>query len=299
MIKEWIEEYNPKNEEEILSTLREIMQKIALAGLSRTDFFGKAAFYGGTALRIFYGMDRFSEDLDFSLLEQNPDFSLTPYFSAIVTEFEALGMKVNIQEKKKQKQTAIDFAFLKSETLLKEIVLEDIVAQAGIKSNKSIKIKIEVDRQPPLGFETEEKLLICPFSFYVNCFTLSSLFAGKIHALLFRKWKNRIKGRDWYDMEWYIRRGVPLDVNHFLQRAKDTGDWKEENITREQILALLQERIETVSIESAKEDIIRFIPDDEKLEIWSPKYFSDLITKMKFDEKFIILEGKHNCPTKP
>lgn len=283
MIKEWIKEYHPKNEEEILSAMREIMQEITLAGLSRTDFFGKASFYGGTALRIFYGLDRFSEDLDFSLLAPNPDFSLTPYFSAIVSEFEALGMKVDLKEKKKKVITAIDSAFLKSETLLKEIVLVDIVKQTGIKSNKLIKIKMEVDREPPLGFETEDKLLIRPFSFYVNCFKLSSLFAGKIHALLFRKWGNRVKGRDWYDMEWYIRKGVPLDVNHFLQRAIDTGDWEENEISSTQILELLRERIENVSIESAKEDIVRFIPDDEKLNIWSSRYFLDLIAQLKFD----------------
>ena len=94
MIKDWIAEYKPTNEEETLSALREIMQEIALAGLSRTDFFEKAAFYGGTALRIFYSLDRFSEDLDFSLMEKNPDFSLEPYFTAIVTEFEAIGMTV-------------------------------------------------------------------------------------------------------------------------------------------------------------------------------------------------------------
>lgn len=283
MIKEWIAEYNPQNEEETLSALREIMQEIALAGLSRTDFFDKAAFYGGTALRIFYGLDRFSEDLDFSLLEPNPNFSLESYFPAIVTEFEALGMTVSIQEKDKKIKSPIESAFLKSETIWKELILEDIVKQAGIKSNKSIKIKIEVDRNPPLGFETEEKLLLRPFSFYVKCFTLPSLLAGKMHALLFRKWKTRVKGRDWYDMEWYIRKGVPLDVSHFLQRAKDTDDWKEENITPEQILELLHSKIEAVSFDNIKEDVVRFIKDDGKLNIWGPTYFKDLIGRMKFE----------------
>src|SRR5690606_33317669 len=195
MIKEWIEEYNPKNEEEILSALREIMQEVALAGLSRTDFFEKAAFYGGTALRIFYGLDRYSEDLDFSLLEVNPDFTLEPYFSAILQEFEALGIHVSIKEKAKTKESSVDSAFLKAETIWKEIVLEDIIKQTGVRSNKNIKIKIEVDRNPPLKFSTEEKLLIRPFSFYVNCLTRSSLFAGKMHALLYRKWIGRVKGR--------------------------------------------------------------------------------------------------------
>jgi predicted nucleotidyltransferase component of viral defense system len=283
MMKDWIAEYNPQNEEETLAAMREIMQEIALAALSRTDFYKKAAFYGGTALRIFYGLDRYSEDLDFSLLESDPNFSLAPYFSVIFYEFESLGIRVSIREKDKRIKTPIESAFLKSETIWQELVLEDVVKQHGISSNKSIKIKIEIDRIPPLGFETEEKLLVRPFSFYVNCFSLSSLFAGKLHALLFRKWKNRVKGRDWYDMEWYIRKGVPLNTQHFLNRALETKDWKEETITSEQILQLLTEKINNVSFEAVKEDVRRFIPNDEKLKIWSVNYFKDLIQKMKFE----------------
>ncbi len=284
MIKQWIKEYNPTNEEEILSALREVMQEIALAGLSRTDFFKKAAFYGGTALRIFSGLDRYSEDLDFSLLEPMPDFSLEPYFNSILDEFEALGLSVSIREKKKTKQTTIDSAFLKAETIWKEIVLEDLIKETGVRSNKTLKIKIEVDRNPPLDFQTEEKLLLRPFSFYVKCFTQPSLFAGKLHALLFRKWKNRVKGRDWYDLEWYIKKRIPLDLNHFLTRAKDTGDWMEETITKEQVLELLNSKIESVSVESIKEDVVRFIKDDEKLAIWSSQYFKDLVGMMRVDE---------------
>jgi predicted nucleotidyltransferase component of viral defense system len=282
-MKEWIAEYNPQNEEETLAAMREIMQEIALAALSRTDFFDKAAFYGGTALRIFYGLDRFSEDLDFSLLAPNPDFSLTPYFSKIVEEFQSLGMNVSIREKDKRIKTQVESAFLKSETIWQELVLEDLVKQQGISSNKTIKIKIEIDRLPPLGFSTEEKLLIRPYSFYIKCFTMPSLFAGKLHALLFRKWKSRVKGRDWYDMEWYIRKGVPLNMHHFLQRAKETNDWQENQISQEQILQLLITKIESVAFYSVKEDVVRFIADDQKLAIWSPNYFKDLIQKMKFE----------------
>lgn len=283
MIKEWIAEYNPKNEEEILSALREIMQEITLAGLSRTDFYEKAAFYGGTALRIFFGLDRFSEDLDFSLLESDDSYTLEPYFLAIQTEFESLGIKVSIKEKVKAQRSAVESAFLKTETIWKELVLEDVVKQTGVKSNKPIKIKIEVDRKPPQGFETEEKLLIRPFSFYVKCFTRPSLFAGKLHALLYRKWNIRVKGRDWYDLEWYIKKGIPLDVGHFMCRAKETGDWKQSEINPEQILSLLKEKIDLVSFPDIKEDVIRFIKDDEVLSIWSTNYFKDLVEKMKFE----------------
>ena len=283
MIKEWIAENNPQNVEEILSALREIMQEITLAGLSRTDFFEKAAFYGGTALRIFYGLERYSEDLDFSLIKPDSNFSIEPYFKAVIDEFKSLGLTVSIKEKKKTKQTAIDSAFLKAETIWQEIVLEDIIKETGVRSNKTLKIKIEVDRQPPLNFKTEEKLLLRPFSFYVKCFTKPSLFAGKMHALLFRKWKNRVKGRDWYDLEWYIKKGIPLDVNHFLARAKDTNDWQDARISNEQIIELFDTKIKSVSFSSIKEDVVRFIKNDDVLNIWSPEYFKDLIEKIKFE----------------
>lgn len=283
MIKEWIAEYDPKNTDDILSAIREIMQEVALAGLSRTDFFEKAAFYGGTAVRLFYGLDRFSEDLDFSLLESNPDFSLEPYFGAIIAEFKSIGMQVSIREKEKKEKTNIDSAFLKSETEWKELILEDIVKQAGIKStNRTMKIKIEVDRRPPLGFSTEMKLLTRPFSFYVKCFDKPSLFAGKMHALLFRKWKNRVKGRDWYDLEWYIKKGIPLDMHHFALRAKDTGDWAIEELTQNDVLELLREKFKAVSFDNVKEDVIPFIKDDKTLEIWGEQYFNDLLEKLKF-----------------
>ncbi len=283
MIKEWIEKYKPQNEEDILSALREIMQEITLAAISRTDFFEKAAFYGGTALRIFYGLDRYSEDLYFSLLQPNTNFSIEPYFESILNEFNSLGIKVSIHEKKKSQQTSIDSAFLKTETIWKEIVLEEIIEGIGVRSNKSIKIKIEVDKNPSLNFITEEKLLIQPFSFYVKCFSKPNLFAGKMHALLFRKWKNRVKGRDWYDLEWYIKKGIPLDINHFLTRAKDTNDWHKESITKEEIMELLNQKINTVSFSNIKDDVVRFIPNADVLKIWSPEYFKDLIEKLKFE----------------
>lgn len=281
MISEWIKEFEPKNEEELSFSFREVMQSIILAGLSRTDFFGKAAFYGGTALRIFHGLNRFSEDLDFSLLKKDPTFSFAPYFEVIQNEFAAQGIEVSLHEKKK-KESAIHSAFLKAGTLTEELVLESIVKQLGVKTNKTIKIKIEIDREPPLGFQTEELLLIRPFSFYVNCFELPSLFAGKLHALLFRKWKNRVKGRDWYDFEWYIRKGVPLDVSHFIQRAKDTGDWKNTGLPEVEISHLLEERIQQLNMNQVKEDVMRFIPNDDSLNIWSTHYFIDLSKKIKF-----------------
>ena len=286
MIKEWLEEYKPANQEAAEQALREIMQEIALAGLQRSGFFERAAFYGGTALRIFHGLQRFSEDLDFSLLEVNPDFSLEPYLRGIEAEFKALGVTVSIEEKDKTATTNVDSAFLKSDTTWKELIIKEILPQEAVKMRPTIKIKIEVDTKPPLGFETEEKLLLKPFSFYTKCFTLSDLFAGKMHALLFRKWKGRVKGRDWYDMEWYIKKGIPLHLDHFVIRAMDSGDWIDPAITIEQFMSLLTEKINAVSFSSIREDVVRFIPDDRVLEIWSPAYFNDLIQKITFKNRF-------------
>lgn len=281
MIKEWIEEYKPANQEEAKDALREIMQEITLAGLSRARFFEKAAFYGGTALRIFHGLNRFSEDLDFSLLAPDPEFSLNKYQDAIMNEFNALGMQVVIREKQKSKQSNIDSAFLKSETIWKELILENVIPQNGLGQVANITVKIEVDRAPPLGFDTEENLLLRPFSFYVKCFTLPSLFAGKMHALLFRKWGTNVKGRDWYDMEWYIRKGIPLNLKHLAVRAKDSGDWDNEELTEAELRQLLKEKIETVQMDYVRNDIRRFIKDPKVLEIWSPQYFHDLVSKLK------------------
>lgn len=284
MIQDWIAEYQPKTADDYKQALREIMQQLTLAGLSRGGFFSKAAFYGGTALRIFYGLDRFSEDLDFSLLQEDENFDLEYYLKFIEDEFLAQGMVVTIKTKHKSAVSAIESAFLKSETFWGELILKTSVPGLGIKQNVGLKIKIEVDTKPPLGFETEEKLLLKPYSFYVKCFVLEDLFAGKMHALLFRKWGNNVKGRDWYDLEWYIRKGVNLTLQHFLSRSKDSSDWKKETISKAEFMELFTKRIENLNIEIAKKDVERFIPNPKVLDIWSQQYFFDLSKMLKIKE---------------
>ena len=283
MITEWLEQYKPKNNLEAEQALREIMQEVALAGLQRSGFFEQAAFYGGTALRIFHGLVRFSEDLDFSLLSTAPDFSLQPYLTGMLKEFAALGMQVSINEKNKTNKNNMDSAFLKADTTWKEIILKSIIPQEKMNIRPEIKIKIEVDTEPPQGFTTEEKLLLKPFSFYVKCFSPPDLFAGKMHALLFRKWKNRVKGRDWFDLEWYVRNGTSLHLEHFKLRAHDSADWTKKDLSKNQLVKMLNDKIDSISFKAAKEDIVKFIPDPSVLDIWSPAYFHDLVKKIKID----------------
>jgi len=281
MIKEWLSSYAPNNKEEAHAALREIMQEIALGALSRAGFFEHAAFYGGTALRIFHGIDRFSEDLDFSLLEVQETFSLRNYFQPIQNEFAALGMQVIIHSKDKTKVSQVDSAFLKSDTSWNELIVENIIPQTGLSHLPHLKIKIEVDKDPPGRFDTEEKLLLRPFSCYVKCFDLPSLFAGKMHALLFRKWGENVKGRDWYDYEWYIRKGVAMNFRHFMERARASGDLAQNDLTETEFKALVNRRIQSVDMQRVKADAIRFVPDGQRLQIWSAQYFTDLTTHLK------------------
>lgn len=278
MLEQMIQQYEIKNDEDRFNALREIFQEVALAGLYRGDFFKHAAFYGGTALRIFYGLDRYSEDLDFSLLASRNDFKLETYFQAIKDEFKALGITIDIDKKTKKVESNIESAFLKNSTTMHTLELE-----APMVIDKPIKIKFEVDTNPPLGFDTQEKLLLRPFSFYVKCFHIKDLYAGKMHALLYRNWKQRVKGRDWYDFEWYVKNNFSINLAHLSMRAKQSGNLKEgQDMTKSMLFELLDKKIDTLDIEMAKIDIKRFIKDDKVLDIWSKEYFKELKEKISF-----------------
>ncbi|OFY85168.1 MAG: hypothetical protein A3F72_05150 [Bacteroidetes bacterium RIFCSPLOWO2_12_FULL_35_15] len=272
LFEKMLSNYSLETNADHTNATREIMQEIALAGLYRGGFFDVAAFYGGTCLRIFYGLERYSEDLDFSLLMANQDFSLKPYFKSIETEFNALGIEIEITQKAKITETNIESAFLKQNSPIYNL---------NIQNNRQVKIKFEIDTNPPLGFTTENKLLVQPFSFFVNTYTLSDLFAGKMHALLFRNWKNRVKGRDWFDFEWYVRNGVELNLNHFAHRAFQSKHILSKTITKQKFIETLENRIKTLDVDLAKKDVANFIKDKKSLDIWSRDYFLQLITLIK------------------
>ena len=269
---EMLASYETGNDNDRLNAVHEVMQQVALGGLYNGGFFNKAAFYGGTCLRIFHGLDRFSEDMDFSLLAADPAFRLDPYFDAITAEFAALGQSIDITTKEKTAQSTIQSAFLKSNTAQYDIHLG---------RDRKIKIKIEVDTTPPLGFSTEQKLLLQPFSFYTNCFTLPDLYAGKMHALIYRSWKNRVQGRDWYDFEWYVRKNVTMDFKHFCERAYQFGSEAQGSLTSDRFRAILKDRIRKADIRQVKEDVAPFIKDPGRLHIWSTEYFLQLADMMK------------------
>ncbi len=248
----------------------EVNQQIILSGLYQGGFFDVAAFYGGTCLRIFHGLQRFSEDMDFSLLSPNESFDFSKFFQPIIDEFAFVGREVVIQKKDKKSFGRVESAFLKDHTDVYDV---------SFQTEKSIKIKIEVDTQPPLNFSTEQKLLLQPRSFMTRCYTLPDLFAGKMHALVFRAWKNRVKGRDWYDFEWYIRHNIPLDFSHLQERI---FEFNGEKIDKTDFLSKLNERLASSDINQVKEDVLPFVRNPKELDIWSNDYFLQLANMMQF-----------------
>ena len=266
--------YEIQTNNDYTNALHEVMQQVTLAGLHRGGFFDKAAFYGGTCLRIFHGVQRFSEDMDFSLLRSDEIFMLENYFESIINEFNALGRNVVINRKIKKNESNVESAFLKDDTAIYNLQFT---------TEHAIKIKIEVDINPPLGFSTESKLLLLPYSFMTRCYTLPDLYAGKMHALLFRNWKNRVKGRDWYDFEWYVRNNVALDFKHLCERTYQFGSLKEGELTQDNFKSLLKEKIAHTNIEMVKADVKPFIKNPQEMDIWSADYFMQLVDMIRFE----------------
>lgn len=278
------ERYSPASAEDYENAFKEIIQEIALLGLWRTKFFEKAAFYGGTALRILYGLDRFSEDMDFSLLKRDKRFDLQPYCTGITDELKGFGLNVDVEKKEKSSESAIESAFIKTGTL-ENLISIDVPARISkrIPSNRLIKIKLEVDIDPPLGFATEAKYLLQPIPFSVNAYKPPDLFAGKMHALLCRQWKTRVKGRDWYDLVWYVARATPLHLKHLETRMKQSGHFsKDQRLTQERLMELLKDKISKLDVNAAKKDVLPMLKDPESIEVWSKEFFTEVVSKITF-----------------
>ncbi len=275
--------YELKSVADYKNAIKEIVQEIALLGLWRAKFFDKAAFYGGTALRILHKLDRFSEDLDFSLLKPDPNFDLSSYEKAVQEELMSLGFTAEVKKKKKTKESAIDSAFIKINTI-QHLLLIGIPegVDRSIHPEEVMKIRFEVDTDPPLHEgKTENALLLLPSPFSVKTFCLGDLFAGKVLATLCREWKGRVKGRDWYDLVWFIARDIPCSLDYLERRMRQSGFWNKETFTREDLLELFDQKIASLDIKSAKEDILNFINDSSKIDLWSKDFFREIVRAIK------------------
>ena len=276
IIETMIAKYHPETNEQRENAIKEIIQEIALAGLSRGGFFEKAAFYGGTCLRMFYDLNRFSEDLDFALLNKDLDFNLDDYFPYLEKEFDSYGIQINIETKNKSFDSQVQSAFLKGNTLM--LMMSFFPKNEDVKnviSNQKIKIKFEVDVDNPGGGVTEFKYRLLPSPYEVQVFDDSTLFAGKIHAILCRDYKSRVKGRDYYDYLFYVARGTGINLKYLENKLKNTGGilGEDELLTITRVKELLKNRFESVDYESAKADVYNFISDKDSLNIWKKELF--------------------------
>ena len=275
-IQSMMERYQPQNAEAYRNALKEIVQEIALHGMSKSGFFQEGAFYGGTALRIFYGLHRFSEDMDFSLVHPNPSFALSDYLPAVEEELSAVGLKMRVEQKNKTKVTHIQSAFIKGGPLIQIISIQqtDEVLIPGIHKQEQLKIKLEVDTNPPPGAGFELRYALRPVPYVVRLYDKPSLFAGKIHAVLCRNWARRIKGRDLYDYVWYLSQDTPVNLFHLQKRLEQSDRWdSSKQLALQDTKDMLKERFSQLDFEAAKKDVIPFLSDASELDLWNAGFF--------------------------
>ncbi len=283
VLAQMLSKYQIRDIDDKKNAIKEIVQEVVLCGLSRGGFFKDAAFYGGTALRIFYGLDRFSEDLDFSLVSQNPEFDLTKYFSYIENETKSLGLNFIVKEKLKSFDSNIKSAFLKGNT--KEHILtfyEESNDTNIINKDELISIKFEVDINPPMGATFETKFGLLPSPYQVRLYDMPSLFAGKIHACLCRNWKERVKGRDFYDYVFFLAMGAKVNLVNLKAKLVQSKFIAEDyDLTIENLKTLLNERFSNMDFAQAKEDVLPFVKDKSKLDLWSKEFFMEITKQLQ------------------
>lgn len=283
VLSNMLSKYQINNIDDKKNAIKEIVQEVVLCGLARGGFFKEAAFYGGTALRIFYGLDRFSEDLDFSLTSPNPEFDLTKYFAYIENETKSVGLNFTVTEKEKSIDSNIKSAFLKGNTKEHILTFYDNIHDANIiNKDELIRIKFEVDVNPPDWATYEFKFGLLPSPYQVRLYDLSSLFAGKIHACLCRNWKTRVKGRDFYDYVFFLSIGAKVNLENLKAKLVQSNYVKDDfDLTIENLRGLLNERFSNIDFNQAKEDVFPFIRDKSKLDLWCREFFVEITKNLQ------------------
>jgi len=279
LIDTMLAEYEISNGKDFENALKQVAQHLTLAALSRGKFFEHAAFYGGTALRMLYGLNRFSEDLDFSLMQPDHTFDLEPFIKVVQQDLSAFGLKVDVRAREKVQESAIKSAFIKGGTLENLLLMEahkPVVSH--FPSSQQFKIKFEIDTHPPPGANFQMDYLLKPSPFTVRAYDKPSLFAGKLHAVLCRAWKSRIKGRDFYDLIWYLAQGVHCNLTHLQARMIQSGHIQQDRVLdREMLIELLKQRFVEIDWQKAKTDVLPFIQDPASLDLWSSDFFCRIV----------------------
>ena len=269
LIKTRLAKYKASSPVEEANALKEIVQEIMLFALWKADFFEVAAFQGGTSLRILHGLPRFSEDIDFILLEPDPEFSWQPYLNKLTETCNEFGIEAEALDRN-QMDRNVRAALIKDNSIANQLNLSFINHQ----SDQKLKIKLEIDCNPPAGSGFDFSFLDFPVDFEVGHQDMSSNFSLKTHALLCCPY---LKGRDWYDFNWYIAQGVSPDLLLLQNALFQYGPWKGEQLEvgREWLVNALGEKITSINWKDAAEDVERFLkPVEQKsLKLWSEKFY--------------------------
>lgn len=275
IISSRLKHYTINSIEDEENAYKEILQEVALYALSTTNFFTKGAFQGGTSLRILYQLPRFSEDLDFILLQPDKNFNWQPYIKAIVSGFKLFGIDPEIIDRGKADQT-VQKLFLKDNSIGKIINLN-----YNHFTKKKLTIKLEIDTNPPTGSNLETKYLDFPIDCSILTQDLASNFAGKCHALLCRAYT---KGRDWFDFSWYIARSTPINFNFLSSAIDQNGTWAGQNliIDKEWLIKNLVNKINQTDWDNAKVEMKRFLSKEQQksLDLWSSDFFISKVVKL-------------------
>jgi predicted nucleotidyltransferase component of viral defense system len=278
LIQDRLDSYDCKSDIEEEHAIREITQEVALAALGRTDFFKDAVFQGGTCLRVFYGLNRFSEDMDFILRQTNREFALQPHLQALSDELKAYGYEIEIVDRTRA-EVVVGKAFIKDDSLGKLLQLQYAGRSGPL---RKIRVKFEVDTNPPQGSGMEVKYVDFPFVSSVTVQDKPSLFAGKLHALLCREY---VKGRDWYDFLWYTSQHAGINYEFLSSALRQQGPWRDKDIEvgLEWCLENLRAKINSVDWAVAREDVRRFVRVREQpsVELWTRELFLSQLEKIK------------------
>lgn len=281
LIEDRIKDYQPTNKEEELNALKEIIQEIVLSGLSRANFFKQAAFQGGTCLRIVHGLNRFSEDMDFTSFHADPKFIWHPFFQEIDLEFRGYGLRLEVQDRSKA-DNIVKKAFLKENSFGKVLKL---MYERDRSDVQVVNIKLEIDTNPPLGSTFETKVITFPEPFSIVVQDLPSLFAGKIHALLCREY---VKGRDWFDFIWYISKGIKVNLLNLQNALIQLGPWKGHKLAIDDnwVIEQLKNKVEKIDWEMAKRDIYPFLRGRQRrtLDLWGKEFFLEFLKKNSIEQ---------------
>lgn len=276
LLQQKLARYTIAGADEQEQALKEILQELTLYALWREGFFNVAAFQGGTCLRILYGLPRFSEDLDFILQTPDPDFSWARTVEGVAAVLAEFGVVAELTDRTRADR-AVRQAMLKDNSLGGQLDLKFTDLPPG----RKLRIKLEVDTNPPGGSAWSQRFHDFPTDFSVAVQDLPSNFALKLHALLCRPYT---KGRDWYDLLWYIRYGT-LPNMHLLQNALDQTKAfadRDAEVNAEWLRGALIAKIQSLDWAEAIRDVEPFLNVMERrsLAVWGEPLFTERVQQL-------------------